>query len=114
MAETLKKGSRVTGAASDKLAADLKKKYDQGQSIRALAESTGAEVIAYFPVKAETVGGGDHQRRDLIARRAGPGETTLAARLGARTRAQTGEPLRVAIDASRLHFFDADSESAIW
>ena len=41
MAETLKKGSRVTGAARDKLAADLKKKYDQGQSIRALAESTG-------------------------------------------------------------------------
>jgi multiple sugar transport system ATP-binding protein len=79
----------------------------------ALAESTGAEVIAYFPVKAETVGG-DHQRRDLIARRAGPGETTLAARLGARTRAQTGEPLRVAIDASRLHFFDAESENAIW
>ena len=80
----------------------------------ALAESTGAEVIAYFPVKAETVGGRDDRRSDLIARRAGPGETTLAARLGARTRARTGEPLRVAIDASRLHFFDAENESAIW
>jgi multiple sugar transport system ATP-binding protein len=80
----------------------------------ALAESTGAEVIAYFPVKAEAVGGQDDQRRDLIARRTGPGETTLAARLGARTRAQAGEPLRVSIDASRLHFFDAESESAIW
>jgi multiple sugar transport system ATP-binding protein len=80
----------------------------------ALAESTGAEVIAYFPVKAEAVGGQDDQRRDLIAKRAGPGETTLAARLGARTRAETGEPLRVSIDASRLHFFDAESESAIW
>ena len=34
MAETLKKGSRVTGAARDKLAADLKKKYDSGASIR--------------------------------------------------------------------------------
>jgi predicted transcriptional regulator len=41
VAETLKKGSRVTGPARDKLAADLKKKYDQGQSIRSLAESTG-------------------------------------------------------------------------
>lgn len=40
MAE-LKKGTRVTGNARDKLAADLKKKYDSGQSIRALAESTG-------------------------------------------------------------------------
>ncbi len=41
MAETLKKGSRVTGAAREKLAADLKKKYDSGASIRALAEETG-------------------------------------------------------------------------
>ncbi|MFB9365688.1 helix-turn-helix domain-containing protein [Kitasatospora albolonga] len=41
MAETLKKGSRVTGAAREKLAADLKKQYDSGASIRALAESTG-------------------------------------------------------------------------
>ncbi len=41
MAETLRKGSRVTGSDRDKLAADLKRKYDAGQSIRALAESTG-------------------------------------------------------------------------
>ncbi|MCI3221923.1 hypothetical protein EW053_00245 [Streptomyces sp. IB2014 016-6] len=41
VAETLKKGSRVTGPARDKLAADLKKKYDSGASIRALAEETG-------------------------------------------------------------------------
>ncbi len=41
MAETLKKGSRVTGAERDRLAADLRKKYDSGQSIRLLAESTG-------------------------------------------------------------------------
>lgn len=41
VAETLRKGSRVTGTARDKLAADLKKKYDQGRSIRALAEETG-------------------------------------------------------------------------
>ena len=41
MAETLKKGSRVTGAQREKLAADLKKRYEGGSSIRALAESTG-------------------------------------------------------------------------
>jgi hypothetical protein len=41
VAETLRKGSRVTGSDRDKLAADLKRKYDGGQSIRALAESTG-------------------------------------------------------------------------
>src|SRR3989337_982969 len=41
VAETLKKGSRVTGAAREKLAADLKKKYDSGASIRALGGETG-------------------------------------------------------------------------
>jgi multiple sugar transport system ATP-binding protein len=80
----------------------------------ALAESTGAEVIAYFPVKAESVGGPDGDRRELIARRVSPGETTLTARLNPRTRAMTGEDLRVAIDASRLHFFDPKSERSIW
>ncbi|GHH71318.1 transcriptional regulator [Streptosporangium violaceochromogenes] len=41
MAETLKKGTRVTGADREKLAADLKKRYGAGESIRALAASTG-------------------------------------------------------------------------
>jgi len=37
----LKKGSRVTGGDRDKLASDLKKKYEAGQSIRLLAEGSG-------------------------------------------------------------------------
>jgi Helix-turn-helix domain len=41
VADTLKKGSRVTGGERDRLAADLRKKYDTGSSIRALADSTG-------------------------------------------------------------------------
>lgn len=41
MATTLKKGARITGADRSKLAADLKKKYDKGASIRELADSAG-------------------------------------------------------------------------
>ena len=41
MTETLKKGTRVTGPDRAKLAADLKKRYDSGESIRALAATTG-------------------------------------------------------------------------
>jgi hypothetical protein len=41
VAETLRKGSRVTGSAREKLATDLKKKYESGESIRALAQATG-------------------------------------------------------------------------
>jgi hypothetical protein len=37
----LRKGSRVTGGDRDKLAADLKRKYEAGQSIRLLAEGSG-------------------------------------------------------------------------
>jgi hypothetical protein len=37
----LKKGSRVTGSERDRLATDLRRKYDGGSSIRTLAEATG-------------------------------------------------------------------------
>lgn len=40
MAE-LKKGTRITGAERDKLATDLRKRYEKGQSIRVLAETSG-------------------------------------------------------------------------
>ncbi|MFD9443440.1 helix-turn-helix domain-containing protein [Streptomyces sp. NPDC060001] len=35
------KGRKISGAERDKLAADLKKAYDSGVSIRALAEGSG-------------------------------------------------------------------------
>jgi hypothetical protein len=37
----LKKGTRITGAERDKLATDLRKRYEKGQSIRVLAETSG-------------------------------------------------------------------------
>jgi predicted transcriptional regulator len=37
----LKKGARITGAERTKLAADLRKQYDKGRSIRELADSSG-------------------------------------------------------------------------
>ena len=41
MTEELKKGSRVTGPDRAAMAADLKRRYDAGESIRALALATG-------------------------------------------------------------------------
>jgi hypothetical protein len=37
----LKKGTRITGVERDKLATDLRKRYEKGQSIRVLAETSG-------------------------------------------------------------------------
>ena len=41
MAETRRKGTRVTGADRTAMAADLRKRYDAGESIRTLAAATG-------------------------------------------------------------------------
>lgn len=41
MGESLRKGTRVTGNDRDKLATDLKSRYDSGESIRSLAAATG-------------------------------------------------------------------------
>ena len=40
-ATEIRKGARITGPARDRLAVDLAKKYQKGESIRSLAESTG-------------------------------------------------------------------------
>ena len=56
MAE-LKKGSRVTGSERDRLAADLRRKYDQGESIRALAAATGRSYVFVHRILSESGGG---------------------------------------------------------
>jgi Helix-turn-helix domain len=52
--ETLKKGTRVTGADRTKLAADLKKRYNAGESIRSLAGSTGRSYGFVHRILTET------------------------------------------------------------
>ena len=54
MAETLKKGTRVTGTERNKLATDLKKRYDSGESIRALANATGRSYGFIHRILTET------------------------------------------------------------
>ena len=50
----LKKGARITGTQRGKLAADLKKKYEKGASIRSLAEQTGRSYGFVHRVLSET------------------------------------------------------------
>jgi len=54
VAETLRKGTRVTGADRSKLATDLKKRYDGGESIRALASETGRSYGFIHRILTET------------------------------------------------------------
>jgi hypothetical protein len=39
--QTLRKGARITGSARSSLASDVRRRYEAGESIRALAEETG-------------------------------------------------------------------------
>jgi Helix-turn-helix domain len=54
VADTLRKGTRVTGADRSKLATDLKKRYDGGESIRALANATGRSYGFIHRILTET------------------------------------------------------------
>jgi helix-turn-helix protein len=51
---TLRKGTRVTGEDRSKLAADLKNRYDAGESIRSLAVATGRSYGFIHRILTET------------------------------------------------------------
>ena len=82
-----------------------------------LVEAMGAEYYVHFGVKAEHLE--SSQVDDLLQDQGGVSETTaegeavVVARLSAESRAKTGEPTEVWIDATKLHFFDADSGKSL-
>jgi multiple sugar transport system ATP-binding protein len=78
----------------------------------ALAEPMGAEVVAHFPLAARSIANSEPVA-ELVAGGA-DGEASMTARLAPRTSAEAGVPLRLAVDVERLHFFDAETEQAIW
>lgn len=51
---TLRKGTRVTGEDRNKLATDLRTRYDAGESIRSLATSTGRSYGFIHRILTET------------------------------------------------------------
>jgi multiple sugar transport system ATP-binding protein len=92
----------------------------------ALAEAMGADVLAHFAIKGEPAADGavadalsepgedaDDRRYLQLAGDHADDEVMLTARLSPRTRARTGEPLELVLDAARLHFFDPQTEAAI-
>jgi multiple sugar transport system ATP-binding protein len=80
-----------------------------------LAEALGSEVIAHFPLGGEVepvaVGGAPDSPSLEAATDSG---VLLTARLSPRSGARSGQPLRVSIDVERLHFFDPETDQAIW
>jgi Helix-turn-helix domain len=54
VAETRRKGTRVTGADRTTMASELRKRYDAGESIRALATATGRSYGFVHRILTET------------------------------------------------------------
>jgi multiple sugar transport system ATP-binding protein len=77
-------------------------------------EELGSEAHVIFPVEAPAV-----DALDPGSERAGPdgglanGTTLFNARVDPRTTARRGAPLRLAIDAERLHFFDESTGASL-
>jgi hypothetical protein len=51
---TIRKGTRVTGADREKLATELRARYDAGESIRSLATATGRSYGFIHRILTET------------------------------------------------------------
>ena len=82
-----------------------------------LVEAMGAEYYVHFGVKADALQSSHVE--DLLADQGGVSETTeegeavVVARLASEANVKVGEPTEVWIDASKLHFFDADSGESL-
>jgi multiple sugar transport system ATP-binding protein len=82
------------------------------QAVPSLAEPLGSEVVVHFPIDAEPLARGkEDPSRELEL--AEPGRADVTARLSPLTRAAPREPVTLAVDLDRLHFFDPETESAI-
>ena len=88
-----------------------------------LREALGSDVVVHVGIDAPPAMTDD--MRDLASdvgvealehaeQQAAGGRTTLLARLNPRSTVAKGEPIELAVDTSRLHFFDPDHDTAIY
>ena len=74
-----------------------------------LIEALGSELMVHFQVDAETVDSGDPD----AVEEAGVSANTVG-RFHPRSRVKLGEPVEIAVSTENMHFFDKDTNLAIW
>jgi multiple sugar transport system ATP-binding protein len=84
-----------------------------------LAQSMGAEVIAHFELpegapRAEVTSALSDEEADLATRNTLSGLGSLVGRLNSRTGAAAGDTVSLSVDLERLHFFDPETDDAIY
>jgi multiple sugar transport system ATP-binding protein len=91
---------------------------DPKRTLRAqvdITEALGSEVMAHFNVDAQQVVSEDTKKEDeenLKSIASGSGATFVAS-FNARSRVRPGDTVQIAVDTSRLHFFDPESGDRI-
>jgi multiple sugar transport system ATP-binding protein len=87
-----------------------------------LREALGSDVVVHVPLDAppamtddmkELASDVGQEALAQVQQQAAGGRTTLLARLNPRSTAAKGEPIELAVDTARLHFFDPDNDTAI-
>ena len=74
-----------------------------------LIEALGSELMVHFQVDAETVDSGDPD----AVEEAGVSANTVG-RFHPRSRVKIGETIEIAVSTENMHFFDCDTNLAIW
>jgi multiple sugar transport system ATP-binding protein len=103
--------------AASHVAAETKGRGTTFNTTFDLVEAMGAEYYVHFGVKADQLE--SSQVDDLLQDQGGVSETTeegeavVVARLSAESKAKTGEPTEVWVDATKLHFFDAETGKSL-
>ena len=80
-------------------------------TVASLREALGSEVLIHFPVAAPAGPLEDETGDEPIEPLEG---MVFVARLNPRTRAREGQPLELAVDTKRVHFFDPETGLAIY
>ncbi|MDH3301079.1 MAG: sn-glycerol-3-phosphate ABC transporter ATP-binding protein UgpC [Acidimicrobiia bacterium] len=86
------------------------------RSTTTLVESLGSEIIVHFPLPVEpyAIMEAEFEGEDAVAAATDDsGNYIYVARISPRSRARIGEAIELAVDTSRMHFFDPETGLAI-
>jgi multiple sugar transport system ATP-binding protein len=114
-------GSRLAiGIRPEALSATSSSTQPALSGIVVISESLGFETLVYVEIEGNPVARAevleslpDREAGELAASRGANSSTTFVARLPAGTRVHDGQPLTLAVDATRLEFFDLEDGRAI-
>jgi multiple sugar transport system ATP-binding protein len=90
------------------------------EAVPDLTEALGSDLLVHFGLPVPAVVTEDTKElardagTDIAEAQTVPAGTVVVGRFNPRSRVREGEPVKVAVDVSRLHVFDLESGAAIW